>query len=111
MKRVFVFLTLSTTVAAFATHAQTTTGESVSVSNLEAPARTFFPHNWVRGYTDFSVAPSHNEPDLGRCMFPQPASAGGTASLCTAYGRCLLSGCVAAQPFGRTTAWLSFPFF
>src|SRR2546429_4559071 len=33
------------------------------------------------------VAPSHNEPDLGRCMFPQPASAGGVASTCTAYAR------------------------
>ena len=27
----------------------------------------FFPHNWVRGYVGFDVAPSHNEPDLGRC--------------------------------------------
>ncbi|OLB19390.1 MAG: hypothetical protein AUI12_10960 [Acidobacteria bacterium 13_2_20CM_2_57_6] len=111
MKRVFVFLTLSTTVAAFATHAQTTTGESVSVSNLEAPARTFFPHNWVRGYTDFSVAPSHNEPDLGRCMFPQPANAGGTASTCTAYARYLYSGYIEFQPMGRTLARHFFLFF
>ena len=29
--------------------------------------RTFFPHDWLRGYVDFSVAPPHNEPDLGRC--------------------------------------------
>jgi len=62
-------------------------------------------------YTDFSVAPSHNEPDLGRCAFPQPASAGGTASLCTAYGRYLLSGYVELQPFGRTPARHFFLFF
>ena len=29
--------------------------------------KTFFPHNWLRGYVDFDVAPPHNEPDLGRC--------------------------------------------
>ena len=29
--------------------------------------RMFFPHNWVRGYVNFDVAPPHNEPDLGRC--------------------------------------------
>jgi len=52
--------------------------QSSSPAPSSAPAsRTFFPHNWIRGYTDFGVAPSHNEPDLGRCMFPQPASAGG----------------------------------
>src|SRR5437762_8835414 len=111
MKRVFVFLTLSTTVAAFATHAQTTTGESVSVSNLEAPARTFFPHNWIRGYTDFAVAPSHNEPDLGRCMYPQPVNAGGTASLCTAYARYLFSGYLEIQPLARTPLRHLFLFF
>src|SRR5260370_33212061 len=26
--------------------------------------RMFFPHNSVRGYTDFSFPPPHNEPDL-----------------------------------------------
>ena len=54
---------------------------------LAADQPLFFPHNWIRGFTDFGVAPSHNEPDLGRCMFPQPASAGGSASQCTAYAR------------------------
>src|SRR3989475_7732522 len=82
---------------------------SHSVQRSQTPA--FFPHNWIRGYTDFSVAPSHNEPDLGRCMFPQPASAGGKASLCTAYGRYLLSGYVEFQPFGRTAARHFFLFF
>src|SRR2546422_3252441 len=65
---------------------QTITNEAIgssghSVQRSQTPS--FFPHNWIRGYTDFSVAPSHNEPDLGRCMFPQPASAGGTTSTCT----------------------------
>ena len=56
-----------------------------------AERRLFFPHNWVRGYTDFEVAPSHNEPDLGRCAYPQPASAGGASTSCTAYARYLIS--------------------
>ena len=29
--------------------------------------RAFFPRNWLRGFVGFDVAPSHNEPDLGRC--------------------------------------------
>jgi hypothetical protein len=66
--------------------------------------RFFFPHNWIRGYTDFDVAPSHNEPDLGRCVFPQPADAGGVNSACTAYPRYLLSGYLEIQPLGHTFA-------
>lgn len=72
---------------------------------------TFFPRNWIRGYTDFAVAPSHNEPDLGRCMFPQPASAGGTTSQCTAYARYLLSAYLEIQPLARTAARHLFLFF
>jgi hypothetical protein len=37
-------------------------------------------------------------------MFPQPASAGGAASKCTAYARYLFSGYVELQPIGRTFA-------
>jgi hypothetical protein len=111
MMRVIVFLTVGLTVSAFAVHAQSTGADSASVSHFTSQSRTFFPHNWIRGYTDFSVAPSHNEPDLGRCMFPQPASAGGTASACTAYARYLLGGYVEFQPLGRTPARHFFLFF
>jgi hypothetical protein len=111
MKRVFACLTITLTVSAFATRAQTNTADTVRVSRLAPQSRTFFPHNWIRGYTDFSVAPSHNEPDLGRCMFPQPASAGGTASTCTAYARYLYSGYIELQPLGRTPARHFFLFF
>jgi hypothetical protein len=74
-------------------------------------AAPWFPHNWVRGYTDFEVAPSHNEPDLGRCAFPQPAASGGTASACTAYARYLFSGYIEFQPLNRTYAKHIFFFF
>lgn len=72
---------------------------------------SWFPRNWVRGYTDFEVAPSHNEPDLGRCAFPQPASSGGMASACTAYARYLFSGYIEFQPLNRTFAKHIFFFF
>jgi hypothetical protein len=93
---------------------QTITNESTSsasrlVRTPESPA--FFPRNWIRGYTDFAVAPAHNEPDLGRCMYPQPATAGGTTSQCTAYARYLFSGYVEIQPLARTTARHLFFFF
>ena len=74
-------------------------------------AASWFPRNWVRGYTDFEVAPSHNEPDLGRCAFPQPATSGGMASACTAYARYLFSGYIEFQPLNRTFAKHVFFFF
>ena len=74
-------------------------------------AASWFPRNWVRGYTDFEVAPSHNEPDLGRCAFPQPAASGGMASACTAYARYLFSGYIEFQPLNRTFAKHVFFFF
>jgi hypothetical protein len=78
----------------------------------ERPASaSWFPRNWIRGYTDFEVAPSHNEPDLGRCAFPQPASSGGAASSCTAYARYMFSGYVELQPLNRTFAKHIFFFF
>jgi hypothetical protein len=83
---------------------QTKVMESNHASPTASSSRTLFPHNWIRGYTDFAVAPSHNEPDLGRCMFPQPASAGGSASTCTAYARYIFSGYLELQPIGRTFA-------
>jgi hypothetical protein len=78
----------------------------------ERPASApLFPHNWVRGFTEFEVAPSHNEPDLGRCAFPQPSASGGMASGCTAYARYLFSGYIEFQPLNRTFAKHVFFFF
>ena len=111
MKRIIIMSFILLSISISRTPAQTTTTGAGQVSHFAPPARTFFPHNWVRGYTDFSVAPSHNEPDLGRCMFPQPASAGGTASTCTAYARYLFSGYIEFQPLGRTPARHFFLFF
>src|SRR5438270_91352 len=103
-----------TVIAAPPAVSQTITDEgnsSASHSLKTSPSSTFFPRHWIRGYTDFAVAPSHNEPDLGRCMYPQPASAGGSASQCTAYARYLFSGYVEIQPLGRTAARHLFLFF
>src|SRR5437870_363673 len=105
MMRIAIVLTAFLTVSVLAAHGQT------AVSHLAPQSPTFFPKNWIRGYTDFEVAPSHNEPDLGRCMFPQPASAGGAASTCTAYARYMLSGYIELQPFGRTPIRHFFVFF
>jgi hypothetical protein len=91
-------------VLAASTRAQTKVTESEHAVAAPSYSPTFFPHNWIRGYTDFAVAPSHNEPDLGRCMFPQPGAAGGSTSSCTAYARYLFSGYLELQPIGRTFA-------
>lgn len=112
-KIALILFTLSITLAPAAI-SQTATDEATSSSRraVEAsPAPFFFPHNWIRGYTEFAVAPSHNEPDLGRCMFPQPVTAGGAASPCTAYARYLFSGYMEIQPLGQTFARHLFLFF
>jgi hypothetical protein len=72
-----------------------------------------FPHNWLRGYTDFEVAAPHNEPDLGRCSQSQAiiALAGGANSPCNAYARYLLGGYLEIQPFGKTFLRHAFVFF
>ena len=62
--------------------------------------RTLFPHDWLRGFTDFEGAPSHNEPDLGRCG-PTPPADGANVN-CTAFSRYMISGYLEMQPFGRT---------
>jgi hypothetical protein len=92
------------TLLGASTRAQTEVIKSEHSTPASSYSPTFFPHNWIRGYTDFAVAPSHNEPDFGRCMFPQPASSGGSSSTCTAYGRYLFIGYIELQPLGRTFA-------
>ncbi|HEV2490676.1 MAG TPA: hypothetical protein VGT03_12780 [Candidatus Acidoferrales bacterium] len=52
-----------------------------------------FPRNFIRGYTEFAVAPPHNEPDLGRC---------GQTNTCSAFARYILGGYIEIQPFART---------
>jgi hypothetical protein len=110
LKKILLALILFSIVAS-SVHSQTNLTESGHVSVVARSSRTWLPHNWVRGYTDFAVAPSHNEPDLGRCMFPQPTSAGGSASTCTAYARYLLSSYIEIQPLGRTPLRHLFLFF
>jgi hypothetical protein len=109
-KTILAFIAISA-FSVFPAQSQTTALASGRIASSAMPSRPFFPRNWIRGYTDFVVAPSHNEPDLGRCMFPQPASAGGAASACTAYARYMLSGYLELQPFGRTPARHFFLFF
>ena len=113
MKKIALSTFLLLLVLAPASLSQTVAKDASSSgpSAQKSSAPAFFPANWIRGYTDFAVAPSHNEPDLGRCMFPQPASAGGSASQCTAYARYFLSGYLEVQPIGRTPARHLFLFF
>ena len=113
MKKIALILSALSLPLAPAAVTQTVNDEADSSSSRRAEASqpSFFPHNWIRGYTDFAVAPSHNEPDLGRCMFPQPVSAGGPASPCTAYARYMFSGYLEIQPLGQTFARHLFLFF
>ena len=68
--------------------------ESASSSKL-------FPKGWVRGYTEFGVAPPHNEPDLNRCT-ANAGAFGGPAAACTAFARFVGSGYIELQPLNFT---------
>lgn len=111
MKLHLLILSAALVLLAPSSHGQKASSLSLSASSREAKSPAFFPHNWIRGFVDAGFAPSHNEPDLGRCSFPQPASAGGTASPCTAYARYLISGYLEIQPLNRTIARHLFLFF
>jgi len=78
--------------------AEKTTADSKTAS---AEDRLLLPHNFVRGYVDFEVAPPHNEVDLGLCL-PHPGPLVPGAVNCAAYARYVWSGYVEFQPFGRT---------
>jgi hypothetical protein len=65
-----------------------------SSSKENYQGRLLFGKNFIRGYTDFELAPPHNEPDLGRCNQPQPS--------CTAFARYIIGGYLEIQPFART---------
>jgi hypothetical protein len=111
LRKIVLYLGALLTFFTLTVRSQTTALVSGPVTPAPSESRAFFPHNWIRGYMDFAVAPSHNEPDLGRCMFPQPVSASGIASMCTAYARYLYSGYFELQPFGQTPARHFFLFF
>ena len=71
------------------------TSQSVSSSSTKSDAGPLlFGKDFLRGYTDFEIAPPHNEPDLGRCNQPQPN--------CSAFARYIIGGYLEFQPFART---------
>jgi hypothetical protein len=72
-----------------------------SVSTPENGGRLFFPKNFVWGYTQFDIAPPHNEPDPNLCA-ANARSYGGTSATCNAFVRYMLSGYVEIRPFART---------
>ncbi len=113
MKKIALALLVLSIAKVPATLSQNITPELAESSSKKKSvplSSIFFPKNWIRGYTDFSVAPSHNEPDLGRCGYPQ-RSAGGATTSCTAYARYLMSGYLEIQPLARTPARHFFLFF
>jgi hypothetical protein len=85
---------------------------AIPAASWGAPeGRMWFPHHWLRGYVDFSIAPPHNEPDLGRCSAALAATNGGANATCNAYARYLWSGYLEVQPFGKTFLRHAFFFF
>ena len=111
MKKIVFVLAAILAASATPGRGQTRLNSKISTLFERSENPILFPKHWVRGFVDFAVAPSHNEPDLGRCAFPQAPNSGGLNTLCTAYARYLLSGYVELQPLARTPARHIFFFF
>jgi hypothetical protein len=75
-------------------------GGDVNAGTAVAEDRLFLPHNFVRGYAEFQIAPPHNEPDLGLCLPGVAPSSPGVAA-CAAFARYIWNGYVEIQPVGR----------
>jgi hypothetical protein len=63
--------------------------------------RLFFPRNFIWGYSQFDIAPPHNEPDPNLCA-ANAGQFGGKDAPCNAFARYMLSGYVEVRPFART---------
>lgn len=67
----------------------------------EESNQLFMPKNFVWGYTQFDVAPPHNEPDPNLCA-ANAGQYGGVNAPCSLFARYMLSGYVEVRPFART---------
>jgi len=78
-------------------------GESTAA--LSTPAvdsrRFFSPKNFIWGYTQFDIAPPHNEVDANLCA-ANSRQYGGASAPCNAFARYMFSGYVELRPFART---------
>ncbi len=70
-------------------------------SSAVGGGRLFFPRNFIWGYSQFDIAPPHNEPDPNLCA-ANAADFGGKDAPCNAFARYMLSGYVEVRPFART---------
>jgi len=57
LKKIIFLSSALVTVFALGSQSQTATVQTGAAAKPAEQSRTFFPHNWVRGYTDFEVAP------------------------------------------------------
>lgn len=66
----------------------------------EPQERMFFPHDTFWGYTEFDLAPPHNEIDPNLCR-GDSGNFGGADAPCNAFARYMFASYVEMRPFGR----------
>jgi hypothetical protein len=77
-------------------------GAAKPFDKSEPQERWFFPSkNWIYGYTEFDIAPPHNEVDPNLCA-ANSGDYGGANLHCTAFARYVMAGQVEIRPFGKT---------
>ncbi|MGB9233312.1 MAG: hypothetical protein WCC04_02800 [Terriglobales bacterium] len=111
MNRVFVLLlllclscalTAQEPVASQISESPVKSGAAKRFGSSAAQERWFFPSkNWIYGYTEFDIAPPHNEPDPNLCA-ANSGNSSGENSQCSAFARYVMAGQVEIRPFGLT---------
>lgn len=66
----------------------------------ETQERMFFPRDTFWGYTEFDLAPPHNEIDPNLCR-GDSGNFGGANAPCNAFARYMFASYVEVRPFGR----------
>lgn len=94
MKRAVLLIVLAAAAATAATAQQ-------QPSTPVEGGRLFFPKNYIWAWTEFDIAPPHNEVDPNLCA-ANAGNYGGKDAPCNAFGRYMLSGYVEFRPFART---------
>lgn len=101
MKWLLSLLLCFSYISAVSAQEATLTEKPAAAIETPSSGRLFFPKNFIWGYTQFDIAPPHNEPDPNLCA-ANAGQYGGAAAACTLFGRYLLSGYVEIRPFART---------
>lgn len=95
------FLTISVWIAFASAAVPQAMTQTSGAGSIKGQGHLLIPKNFIWGYTEFDIAPPHNEPDPNLCA-ANAGQYGGRNALCNAFARYMLWGYAEVRPFART---------